>query len=370
MPPTVQRIAGFGAARENAERELSANQVPLPLPQRQAWQQAVGLADTLLLIARDAEGTPLAAQSAGISISRALPGHRIYRVERFNAGASPEMAAALVQAVAASARGDALCLRVVVETFERDIGVREQLYRVLHRVQFKRSPTQRMYRKTLAVDLHRSEEEIFAGLQSKARRDVKAPAKRGLELHPITEQVFANELRVLSNEAFRRTNGSDESRPWERIIELSARHPELSRVVGLFDPRTPGAAGLVAFAWGCCHGSYASYEAGGSVRRADLGSTPVGYAPVWDLIKWARANTTAAWFDLGGVSEREPGDTRAGIAEFKRYFSDDLVEVSDEWRMEPHPVRAAIARLVSSAVAWAQRTSGKLRESEVAAAEA
>lgn len=344
---SVEQVEGFGARRQAAEHELAAKEIALPLPQRAEWQRAADLEDTVLLVVRDRDGEPIAAQSVGISISRALPGHRIYRVERFSAGSSPEVAVALVGALARLARNDSRCLRLIVETFDRDPTSRERLGRALRAAGFEQSPTQRMYRNTLALDLQRTEEEIFARLQSKARRDIKVPTKRGLELRRIVDPAFADTLRALSTEAFKRTQAQDEGRPWAEIIRLSAAHSDLSRVVGLFDPRTPGQDGLVAFAWGCCHGDCASYEAGGSVRRPELKSTPLGYAPLWDLIAWARAETTATWFDLGGVSDASASDPRSGIAEFKRYFSDDLVEVAGEWKLEPHPMRAMVASWVS-----------------------
>jgi hypothetical protein len=184
---------------------------------------------------------------------------------------------------------------------------------------------------------------------------VRAARKRGLDVRAIDDPSIAPRLLELSQQAFERTHGPRELKPWRGIIERSGAQPDRSRVIGLFDPRVSGPASLVAFAWGAVHGSYASYEAAGSTRRADLGSTPLGYAPLWELIRWARDETSATWFDLGGVGSDTPSDSRVGISRFKRYFSKHVVVVGREWQLEPHRVRGAVARAIGAAASWVRR---------------
>jgi lipid II:glycine glycyltransferase (peptidoglycan interpeptide bridge formation enzyme) len=215
-----------------------------------------------------------------------------------------------------------------------------------------------MYSQTLAMDLVPSEEELFAKLHSTARRHIRAPGKKGLVLRPVTDPALGDRLESIFNETFRRTGTVPEQRPWEAIIKLSAAEPTRSRVVGIFDDAVPTPDGLIAFAWGCAQGRYATYEAGASVRRPDLGNTPLSYAPLWDLITWARRDTGSTQFDLGGITSGGPNDPRHGISEFKRYFSDNIVQVAEEWTMEPAPLRASLARAISSGV----RRAAELRE--------
>ena len=88
------------------------------------------------------------------------------------------------------------------------------------------------------------------------------------------------------------------------------------------------------------------------MRRPDLVGTALGYAPLWDLVVWANEQTNAEWFDLGGITSGGPGDAQWGISEFKRYFSHDVIDVGEEWLIEPSKLRAAIARGVSNAAHW------------------
>src|SRR5690242_17168566 len=118
-PLLVQKAAGFTAERESIERELLAMSIALPLTQCAAWQQVNGLANSVMVVLRDNAGRPVHALTASIAASRALPAHRVYRVQRL--GSRGEHAdAALISALERLARQDPLALRVTVEVFERN----------------------------------------------------------------------------------------------------------------------------------------------------------------------------------------------------------------------------------------------------------
>jgi hypothetical protein len=137
---------------------------------------------------------------------------------------------------------------------------------------------------------------------------------------------------------------------WAEILALSEERPELSRVVGLFRSDRDGPTGLLSFAWGCHHGDHAHYATAASTRRTDL-RIPMAYPLAWDLMLWARRNG-ATTFDFGGITMGSSGgdDPLGGISDFKRRFTDRVVEVGEEWIFEPSPWRARAARWVSAAV--------------------
>jgi lipid II:glycine glycyltransferase (peptidoglycan interpeptide bridge formation enzyme) len=207
------------------------------------------------------------------------------------------------------------------------------------------------YRRTPALDLEPTEEDLFLKLAPSARRNVRAPAKRGFEILPLHDPIYSARIEELMRESFQRTGGSAVRLPWHLILRSSHRSPNRSRVVGLFEHNNPTPNGLVAFAWGCVNGNYVSYEAAASTRRTGLGNLALAYAPLWDLVLWAK-RLGATWFDFGGVpaADRVQDDPLAGIADFKRFFCEDVVEVRDEWTLEPRPLRASVARAVSAAV--------------------
>jgi hypothetical protein len=351
-PYIIQAIAGFNEARVAAEAELSTRPVDRPLPQRAEWQRAHGAVETLLVIARTPGGDPVRSVSASIASSRALPGHRIYRVERFGGSASPQADEAALSAIADAAHGDQRCLRLVVEVFERDASVRARLSEALRRLGFARAPNARMYERTRGIDLRQPSSKVLASVHKTARSNIRSLAKRGFEVRPIVETSLAPRLAELSRPAHRRTATFESSRPWARIIALSASNPRVSRVAGLFDPHGGGPDALLAFAWGCVHGSYVSYEEGAAERHSEVARASLGCPPLWDLIVWANEQASVAWFDLGGVAPDHTRDGPSGDSEVKRYFGRDVIEVGEEWSLEPSKVRAAIARGVSDVVHW------------------
>src|SRR5262249_28280141 len=156
--------------------------------------------------------------------------------------------------------------------------------------------------------------------------------KRGLEVRPITEVSLATRLVELTH----RSGSIDSPRPWAQIIRLSASNPEVSRIVGLFDTRHAEPDALLAFAWGCLHGSYVSYEDGARARSSELGDYSLGSAPLWDLIVWANEQTDASWFDLGGITTDAAGAVVG--SELKRYFSRAVIDVGEDWSLEPSKV--------------------------------
>ena len=76
---------------------------------------------------------------------------------------------------------------------------------------------------------------------------------------------------------------------------------------------------------------------------------PQTHVLAWELIRWAKRHG-ASFFDLGGVtpSTHTGPDPFQGISAFKRFFSKTEVTLGDEWVLEPSPLKAGLARVVTS----------------------
>ena len=353
----VRTVVGLGRVRETIERQLEQQGIVLPFVQRAEWLRMLGYPDSTLLVAGDENRSPHAAVAIAIGRSRALPGHRIYKVERFGVTGAPEAADQLLAAIAEAAREDRRCIRVRIELFERDPELRKRLAFTLRELGFIKSQRPESYVRTPCLDLSPSEEELFANVAASARRNVRAPMKRGFELARLHDPAYVARIEQLVEEVYRRTGGKPRQLPWRGILGVSQTTPNRSHIVGLLSPNDKTPSGLVSVAWGCVHGNYVTYEAGASTRHHGLGNLAVAYAPVWNLIAWAKRQG-AAWFDFGGVSVDAPGsshDPLAGIADFKRFFSGHIVEVGEQWILEPRRIRAMIARTLSAAVHHSMR---------------
>jgi lipid II:glycine glycyltransferase (peptidoglycan interpeptide bridge formation enzyme) len=340
----VMLIRGLGTERDCAEREVLEAGVPLALSHRAVWAKHLFRLDPWFLLVRDASGRAC----AGIAIenvpTRAMPGHLILRLGKFGGSLPVEVCRVALEALTSIVKKGPRILWLQVNVLSRN--GREEIARILENLGFREVIPPSSYRYTLVIDLKPSEDEILASLGKTARKRIRDTMKLSLRSVVITDLACAEKLKELQQEALRRTGGHTPSEDWRGILKMSLEHPNLSRVLGLFqgDEMTPD--NMVAFGWVCNHGDHGEYRAAGSKRTETR--IPFGFLLVWDMIRWAK-ETGAEWFDMGGVTLAEGDETALeGISEFKRHFSREVVEVGAEWVLEATPVRARIATAVST----------------------
>jgi len=348
-----------GAEWETCERALATAGVRLPLPHRAIWRLARRGSEPLFLALRASDGRCAGGFGIHAAPSRAFPGFRVLRVERFGEAVPPTLWAAAVDALTQVARQEPRVLRLTVEVFSRCAQTRAGIAALLQQAGFGRAATARNWGRTFALDLQRSEEELFASFSPTVRRAIRSVAKLPLQVRSIDDRRLASRLDALSSETFARTGAHyQEMWDWEGVIELSRRAPDASRLVGLVRADREGPEALLGFAWGWWNGESVSYFAGASSRPSDLQGVGIVHPLFWDLIVWAK-RTGATWFDLGGATAGTAGsgDPLGGISEFKRRFSKQTVDVAEDWVLEPHALPARVAALVSKGAAWLRRVA-------------
>jgi hypothetical protein len=246
-------------------------------------------------------------------------------------------------------------LRVYVEVYAPEPSVREHVAALLHELGFRPATQPRGYHNTVLVDLGPSEDRILASFHRSTRRNIRQIADQAFEVRPIGIPAPVDRLEALVAESLARRGGPPLHEDWHAVATLSARCPELSRLVGLFRTDRDDPQALVAFAWGLNHGGYVDNPASG-MTRVPGSRTPFTYALIWDLIRWAKG-TGARWFDFGGVTmgHLRQGDPLGGISDFKRGFSDAVVAVAEEWTLEPNPVRGRLAAVLNAVSACVSR---------------
>ena len=310
--------------------------------------------ESLRVLLRAPDGSYAGAFVVQAGLSRAVPGFRVLRVERFGEALPRSLWAAAVDALTEVAHREHRVLRLTVEVFSRDRETRSRLGELLARAGFVRAPTARNWSTTLVLDLQPSETELFASFSQTVRRAIRAVAKQPVQVRSIDDPGLGNRLEVLSRETRVRTGGRYEALwDWAGVIELSRRVPDAARLVGLFRTDREGPDALLGFSWGWWNGQSVSYFAGASSRPSDLGRLHIGYPLMWDLIVWAK-RAGATWFDFGGVTAGTAGsdDPLGGISDFKRLFSKEIAEVAEDWVLEPRKFLASVAKLVSTSAAW------------------
>jgi len=341
----VMLVNGLGSERALAEREVLDAGVPLALCHRAVWSSNLSYWESWFLFVRDGCGRARAGIALEVVRVRAMPGHMILRVARFGGNLAVDVCRAALNAIASLAKSTPRVLRVQLSVLSRN--GREAMAECLKELGFRVVRPTSMYRYTLAIDLKPSEDEILATLGKKARKEIRDSIKRSLRSVPISDLVYADRIRQLQHEALHRTGGHAASKNWPAILRISQKHPELSRVFGLFQGEDTAPENMLAFAWVCYNGDHAEYRAAGSTRGAEI-RVPLGYLPVWEMIRWAKANG-AEWFDMGGVTLGTEDETALkGITLFKQSFSREVVEVGAEWELELEPIRSRFVTLASS----------------------
>lgn len=351
----VRTFRGTPVEREQCERSLMEGGVALPMSHRGAWARVCGDGGSWFVGVADPHGCWRGGFGIEIHRSRTLPGYQVWRVQRFGWMLPRDVRDAALEALTALARRSRRVLRVHVEAFSPDSAVLEDIVKTAAELGFKRVPRPRCYEETVTVDLAGDEAALFASLHRTARQNIRVLQKHPVVVRMVADGLLCDRLDALWRETLARTGGRLRSRNWRAIIDFSVRNPTLSRVVGLYRTDVTGPESLLAFAWGCNHGDHVQYCAAASTRRTDL-RIPLGYAPAWDLIRWAK-DQGASWFDFGGISAGRLGtdDPVGGISDFKRYFSRVVTRVGEEWAYEPHAWSARLGRVASAAAGWMSR---------------
>ena len=354
LPSGVELLRDESAEWDANERSLAAAGVRLPLPHRALWTLARRGVESLRVLLRAPDGSCAGAFVIQAAPSRALPGFRVLRVERFGEALPRGQWAAAVDALVEVVHRERRVLRLTVEVFSRDSEARSRLGELLATAGFVRAPTVRNWSTTLVLDLQPSETELFASFSASARRGIRSMQQLPLQVRVVDDCRLGDRLEALSRETRARTGGRYAALwDWAGVIELSRRVPDAARLVGLFRTDREGSDALLGFLWGWWNGQSVSYFAGGSSRPSDLGRLHIGYPLMWDLIVWAK-RAGAKWFDFGGVTAgtAASGDPLGGISDFKRLFGKETAEVAEDWMLEPRKVAARLARLVSTSAAW------------------
>jgi hypothetical protein len=360
----------FGAGPDVAqrERELLAAGVPIPLAHRAAWLETQPAGAHWYLAVRDAGGACRCGFSLAVGASRALPGHRLLRIEDFGPAASAEARDAALLAIAELARREPRILRVSLEVFSRDDAVRASLAERASTLGFERAAVPRRYTRTLALDLGPDESALLASFQRQTRQKIRQAAQdSSFSTRPITDVRDAERMAELLRETMNRTGGVYQPEDWAGWIAFGNAHPELSHILGTFRPSGQGVETLVAFVWGLNHGDHVEHRTAASTRIADS-RTSLTHPLEWELIRWAK-RLGVRWFDLGGVTagHARSGDPVGGISDFKRSFCTNEVTVVEEWALEPSRLRARVAHSVSRAAAWLTRARERAQARRAAA---
>lgn len=350
MNISVLHKAHAGVA--DAERQLDAAGIAVPAHSRAAWTRHMGSPEDSHLIARDGSGQCVGSVAIHLSPTRAIPGHRVARLESFGDNYATPVGVALLGETVRFSRDHGRILRAVVELECRDASNKAYLHAALENLGFRRIVPERVAERTLVIDLSPSEDAILAQFRKSTRQGVRGASKYALEIVTLDDPAYGPRMTELLEAAMSRTGGQAEKPDWPHIMEMCGALPHRFRLSGVFRGGDRSPASLIGFGWALLHGDRAEYSTGASARLPGE-SVPILHPILWDLIRWAKREG-ATWFDLGGVTQgsQVPGavDPLAGISDFKRGFTKDEIALGEEWIYEPSAFKARVAAVVSRAM--------------------
>ena len=198
-------------------------------------------------LADSATGQCRAAIALELQPTRALPGHVVARGHRLGASLVGPAGDAVFERLRTLASKEPRLLRVNLEFSLLNPEDHRRVGATLQRLGFSRATTTRNYRSTLVVALESNEEALLAGFSATARRDLRQWSQRPVELRPVTDPGLAGRLDA-ARETFSRTGGLWQARRWKERMELCAKLPDRSRLIGLFRSDRDDDEGLIAYA--------------------------------------------------------------------------------------------------------------------------
>jgi len=326
------------------ESDLMARGIVVPADHRQRWAEAWGSDWWPLEVWSPKDGVCLCVLLVEVGRTRAIPGFRVWHVNRLGGFPDVEAVEVALGALADFAAKDRRVLNLSVGLSSGDDEYRGRLAAKAGSLGYSRSRGPRSYMRTLRIDLDAGEEALLADMRPSCRRGIRVVDKRPIEVRPIEDPAMGPRLAELLSETMTRTRGPRMDHTWAKVIEYARSFPESARILGMFGESEPADRPL-AFALGLRQGDHVEYRTAASTRFGVR--APLGYALAWGLILWAK-ELGAEWFDFGGLPlpASMPPELE-GIVRFKESFGGSAVPFREEWSIEARPFLSSVRRKLS-----------------------
>jgi len=353
---------GESQERRECEDVLARQGLALPLQHTCAWLADHPGEESWVLALRGGQGAFVGAAALAWIRTRALPFHGILRAEQL--GTSVRTADDLERLLAglhALARATPRALRLKLELYSRNATFRERAGLIAARLGGHPAKHRRLYARTLIVPLTLAEDQLLESFHRMVRKNLKKTAKLGHVVRCITDSRLAGQIDALLRETMARTGGPYSSLAWPAHIAFSRKHPDVSRISGLFLDGRNDPEALIAVRWCGIHGRHAQDLVAASTRVPEV---PVMHAVMWDQLRWARS-AGAEWFDFGGIPDVEMGTDAplTTIADFKRLFTHQEETVGAEWSLPLRPAQTFVAAIGYASASAVRRIARWLRSS-------
>lgn len=256
----------------------------------------------------------------------------------------------LLEALVAAARAR----RAIALILEPDLPDEPRWRERLAALGWRPSPLESVQpRRTLILDIRRSEADILAAMKPKTRYNIRLAERKGVMVREGTEADLPAFHRLMAETAARDRFHVHAPAYYEQAYRLFVP-AGMARLLMAEVEGEPVAA-LMVFALG--RRAWYFYGASGDAHREKMPT----YRLQWEAIRWARAQGCAE-YDLWGVPDEDEERLEAefthrqdglwGVYRFKRGFGGRLVRTVGAWERPVHPL---LYRLYARLVAYRSR---------------
>jgi lipid II:glycine glycyltransferase (peptidoglycan interpeptide bridge formation enzyme) len=247
-----------------------------------------------------------------------------------------EMVAALLDAVAATARARG----AIVLTIEPDLEDTPWRRERLSRLGFAPSPLRSVQpRRTLIVDVAPEEDEILAAMKSKTRYNIRLAGRRGVTVREGGEADLSAFCDLMAATSDRNEFGVHSPAYYELAYRLFVPRDWARLLLAEVDGEP--VAALMVFAMG--QQAWYFYGASGDAHREKMPT----YLLQWEAIRWSRSRGCTE-YDLWGVPDEDSDTLEAefmersdglwGVYRFKRGFAGRLTRTAGAWDRPQRPL--------------------------------
>jgi peptidoglycan pentaglycine glycine transferase (the first glycine) len=210
-------------------------------------------------------------------------------------------------------------------------------------------------RRTLYLELTKSEDDLLAGMDRRTRYNVNLAARKGVT---VRASRSAADLEVFYGLLARTTERKHflvhSLVYYEKVLELLG--PAGTLLVAEYDGEALAASFVLAF------GRYAYYaHAASSEARREL---KAANKIVWEAIRWAKKEGYEV-FDFWGIPrDPSPGNPLYGVYTFKKGFGGEIVEFAPPYDLPLKPIKYRLLNLgLALQSAWRNvRARGTFRD--------
>ncbi|MCD5380711.1 peptidoglycan bridge formation glycyltransferase FemA/FemB family protein [Candidatus Gracilibacteria bacterium] len=193
---------------------------------------------------------------------------------------------------------------------------------------------------TAVIDLHKTEEEILAGMKPKGRYNIKLAVKKGIVVKEV-EKTKEN-IEKYYNLMLETTSRDNFSGNTLKYYSDFLKYIKESKLLLAYSGETVVAGGIFTF-----RKELAIYYYGASTSQKEFRNLMAPYLVQWEAIKIAKKSGSQIYDFLGVATPGDDNHPLKGVTDFKKKFTKDIRKVSESYIFIQKPFVYKVLRILA-----------------------